>query len=86
MQAGPNADRFPDYIQRAFYNHWAKQHGIKKQSVCLANGMALDIGAGFSCRRNDLHLLRESNLNNRLTALTADLPQGDRYMCYGDSA
>ena len=54
MQAGSNADRFPDYIQRAFYNHWAKQHGIKKQSVCLANGMALDIGARFSCRRNDL--------------------------------
>jgi hypothetical protein len=86
MQAGVGADRFPDFVQRGFYNHWAKKHGIKKQSACLANGMTLDVGVGFSCRRNDVFLLRESNMNNRLIDLTADLPPEEHYMCYGDSA
>jgi hypothetical protein len=30
MQAGPNADKFPDFVQRSCYNHWAKKHGVKK--------------------------------------------------------
>ena len=86
MEGGPDAPRFPDHVQRAFYNRWARKHGIKKQSCCLANGMALDVGKGFSCRRNDLHLLRESDLNIRMTALTADQPPADKFQLYGDSA
>jgi DDE superfamily endonuclease len=86
MQAGPDAPRFPDHVQRAFYNRWAKKHGLKKQSCSLANGMSLDVCVGFSCRRNDLHLLRESDLNNRMTVLTADEPLVNKYQLYGDSA
>ena len=86
MEAGPNAERFPGHVQRAFYNKWARKHGIKKQSCCLSNGMALHIGTGFSCRRHDLHLLRESNLNEMLTNLyVGDNPE-DHYQIYGDSA
>jgi hypothetical protein len=86
MEDGPDAPPFPDHVQRAFYNNWAKKHGMKKQASCLANGMAMDVGKGFSCRRNDLHLLRESDLNMRMTALTADLPPEDKFQLYGDSA
>jgi hypothetical protein len=86
MEAGPGARRFPEYVQRGFYNRWAKKHGMKKQSCCLANGMALDVGQSFSCRRNDLHLLRESDLNHRMTVLTADKPPAERFQLYGDSA
>ena len=86
MEAGPNAERFPGHVRRAFYNKWARKHGIKKQSCCLSNGMALHIGTGFSCRRHDLHLLRESNLNEMLTNLyVGDNPE-DHYQIYGDSA
>ena len=31
MEAGPDARRFPEYVQRGFYNKWAKKkHGMKK--------------------------------------------------------
>ena len=30
MEASPNARRFPEHVQRAFYNKWAKKHGLKK--------------------------------------------------------
>lgn len=41
---------------------------------------------GFSCRRHDLHLLFESNLNEMLTNLyVGDNPE-DHYQIYGDSA
>ena len=61
MDDGLNAPRFSNHVQRAFYNRWTRKHGMKKQSSCLANGMALDVGKGFSCRRNNLHLLQESD-------------------------
>ena len=35
MEAGPHARRFPEHIQRAFYNKWAKKHGLKKSHVVL---------------------------------------------------
>ena len=86
MEAGPDAERFPGHVQRAFYNKWARKHGMKKQSCCLSNGMALHVGGGFSCRRHDLHLLRESNLNDMLTNLYGDEDLADHYQIYGDSA
>ena len=68
MEAGPNAARFPDLVQRAYYNKWAKAHGLKKQPCNLANGMALHVGSGYSCRTNDLHLLNESAKMTRLSS------------------
>ncbi|MBC7766551.1 hypothetical protein H7Y21_00965 [Arenimonas sp.] len=47
--------------------------------VGLANGMAFYVSKALSCRRHDLHLLAESNMNELISALTW-------LMIYGDSA
>jgi hypothetical protein len=40
----------------------------------------------ITSRRYDVRLLRESDLNMRMIALTADLPPEDTFKLYGDSA
>jgi hypothetical protein len=73
---GVNAPRNDPLIQRAFYNGWAKTHGLKWQTCDGPNGMTLHAWGGVSLRHNDLETLRDSNLNN----LLAQLQQGQVYI------
>jgi hypothetical protein len=59
---GPFAPRYPFIGQEAFYNGWKRFHGIKKQSIGLANGMAFHVSRGYSCRRHDLYVLNVSGI------------------------
>jgi hypothetical protein len=86
MAPGVFAARYPYLVQEAFYNGWKKCHGIKKQSIGMANGMAFQVSKGYSCRRHDLHLLVESDINDRLVELTSERPPEEHFSCYGDSA
>jgi hypothetical protein len=86
MVPGVNAPRYPYLVQEAMYNGWKKCHGIKKQSIGLANGMAFQVSKGYSCRRHDLHLLDKSDINDRLVELTSERPPAEHFSCYGDSA
>jgi DDE superfamily endonuclease len=86
MRPGVQAPRYPYLIQEAYYNGWKGIHGIKKQSIGMANGMAFHVSKGYSCRRNDLHILNETDMDDRLVALTIENHVDDQFRCYGDSA
>ena len=79
MTPGKFAERFPLLVQESFYNGWARVHGVKKQAIGMANGMAFDVTKGYSCRRNDMHVLGDSDMDSRLEEVT-------EFMCFGDSA
>jgi len=70
-------------IQRAFYNGWKSIHGLKHQTVDNAYGFTMDMHGPTTVRRNDLTLLRESDLENRLNALFIN--DVDKFKVYGDS-
>ena len=83
-ESGANAARWDVLIQRAFYNGWKSIHGMKHQTVDNAYGMTEDICGPTSLRRNDLAVLRRSNINDRFAALQHS---GDiQYIIFGDSA
>jgi nuclease HARBI1 len=84
VEDGEGSLRKDPIIQRAFYNGWKKVHGVKFQTVDLPNGMNAQISGPYSCRRNDLFTLRDSNLNQKLS----DLQRNEivQYKVYGDSA
>jgi hypothetical protein len=84
LNDGPNSERKNPLKQRAWYNGWKKIHGIKFQTVDLANGMNANVFGPCSCRRNDLHVLEKSHLNEKLSNLQQHeiIP----YKVYGDSA
>jgi hypothetical protein len=77
-EEGPEALRWDEEIQRSFYNGWKSIHGLKHQTFDLAYGMTADLHGPASLRRNDLHLLARSELNQRLHDLS-------RLGAYGDS-
>jgi hypothetical protein len=71
-EAGANAARWDDLVQRAFYNDWKSVHGLKHQTVDDAFGFTEDMYGPTSLCRNDLTLLRKSNINGRLDVLQAN--------------
>ena len=83
--SGPNrrtGGRHCNYIQMAFYNGWKKHHGIKYQTIEFPNGMCGDMFGPCSFRHNDLELLRDSDLNEKLRLVQiGNLLQ---YVSYGD--
>jgi hypothetical protein len=83
-EAGINAARWDERIQRSFYNGWKSVHGLKHQTVDCAYGLTIDIYGPTSLRRNDLTLLRNSNINDRIAALQVDSP--NQLIIFGDSA
>lgn len=81
---GANAARWDPLIQRAIYNGWKSIHGLKHQTVDNDFGFTVDMFGPTSLRRNDLVLLRESDINNRLAAVKVnDIVQ---FITFGDSA
>ena len=71
-------------IQQTWYNGWKKVHGIKYQTFDLPNGMNAQVYGPLSCRRHDLFVLNESNLNEKLFQLQRN--EFLQFKIYGDSA
>ena len=84
MDEGPAAPRVPNEIQEAWYNGWKKLHGMKWQTVMLANGMDLNVFGPLSVRRNDLTALDKSDIEAKIRALF-DFNEL-WYLIFGDSA
>ena len=61
--------RWNTEIHEAFYNGWKSLNGLKHQTVNNAGGFTEDMYGPTSLRRNDLILLRDSNINDRIAAL-----------------
>lgn len=78
MEAGANAARWDDNIQRSFYNGWKSIHGLKHQTVDTAHGFTIHMYGPMSLRRSDLSLLADSDINNILEELGV-------YFVFGDS-
>jgi hypothetical protein len=57
---------------------------LKHQTVDIAHGIAIDMHEPMSLRRNDLTLLRESKIVDRLQAI--QLGDENQYVLFGDSA
>ena len=84
LDEGPAAQRVPDEVQEAFWSGWKKFHGMKWQTLILANGMDLHVYGPESCRHNDLFTLAESNILLDFEALQAG--QLRLLKIFGDSA
>lgn len=85
-EAGAGAPRWDTTLQQAFYNGWKSIHGLKHQTVDTAHGFTVDMFGPTSLRRNDLDLLSESNINDRLAALQAHVDYLYHMKIFGDSA
>ncbi len=83
-QEGPSAPRVPLEVQQAWWTGWKKLHGLKFQTVMLANGMDFQVFGPLSCRRNDLTSLTLSNFVRLLATLQENEPI--QYAPFGDSA
>ena len=83
-EAGANAARWDPTIQRAFYNGWKSCNGLKHQTVDDAYGFSISVYGPYSLRRNDLTLLRESDVNNSFARM--QLAENEDYIIFGDSA
>ena len=81
---GANAARWDDTIQRAFYNGWKPIHGLKHQTINNAYRFTVDTHGPTSLRRNDLAVLRLSNINERMAELQAN--NDTQYIIFGDGA
>ena len=71
-------------VQEAWWNGWRKLHGMKWQTVILANGMDAHVFGPLPCRRNDLFSLRESNILELMADVQINEPI--KYKIFGDSA
>ena len=83
-EGGANAERWDPHVQRAFYNGWKSINGLKHQTVDDAYGFTIDCYGPTSLRRNDLALLRNSDINDRFARL--QLQSEDDYVIFGDLA
>lgn len=83
-ESGANAARWDANIQRSFYNGWKSMNGLKHQTVDDAYGFTVDCFGPTSLRRNDLALLRESDINDTFARL--QLASNTDYVIFGDSA
>jgi hypothetical protein len=82
--AGEQAQREDILTQQAWWTGWKKLHGLKWQTVILANGMDFNLWGPVSCRRNDLFTLNNSQILQKVEQLQADRPR--KYKIHGDSA
>jgi hypothetical protein len=82
-EEGTDASRWDPSIQKAFYNGWKSVHGLKHQTMDCAYGMTVDLFGPTSLRKNDLSLLRQSDLNRKLRNLQIGIAR--QLTIYGDS-
>ena len=84
LSGGEQAPRLPPEIQEAFWTGWKKLHGLKWQTLILANGMDFEVWGPASVRHNDNFTLHRSNILAKLHTL--QLGQPIQYCAFGDSA
>ena len=84
MTDGEQAQRISKLMQQAFWTGWKKLHGLKWQTVLLANGMDFEVWGPASVRRNDNFTLHRSGIENKLAELQRDNPL--KFRVHGDSA
>lgn len=84
MTGGERAPRVDNSVQQAWFTGWKKLHGLKWQTVILANGMDFEVWGPSSARHNDTFTLNRSRILEKLAALQADRPL--KYKIHGDSA
>ena len=84
VTGGEQAPRITKDLQQAFWTGWKKLHGLKWQTVLLANGMDFEVWGPASVRRNDNFTLHRSQIEAKLEQLQIDLPL--KYKIFGDSA
>lgn len=79
-----NGERADPLMQRAWWTGWKKLHGMKWQTVTMANGMDFNVWGPASVRRNDLFTLAQSHILQNLK----NVQEGKRlqFKIYGDSA
>lgn len=71
-------------MQRLFYTSYKKAHGLNYQAVTAPNGLVIDLWGPAPGKNNDLNLVADSDIVNRLAALFATCPS-HQFRCYGDS-
>ena len=81
---GVQAPRHDPLLQRAWWTGWKKLHGMKWQTVTMANGMDFEVWGPASVRRNDLYTLSKSRILEKLAELQQD--QALKFKLFGDSA
>ena len=84
MHGGENAERMTRFLQQAFWTGWKKLHGLKWQTVVMANGMDFEVWGPASVRRNDNFTLHRSHIEEKLEQLQEG--QALKYKIHGDSA
>lgn len=83
-EEGAAAPRIPLEVQQAWWTGWKKLHGLKWQTVTLANGMDISVFGPLSCRNNDLTSLDRSGIEDSFK----ELQHGENFLfkIFGDSA
>jgi hypothetical protein len=81
---GEAAPRLPKEIQQAWWTGWKKLHGMKWQSVTMANGMDFEIWGPVSVRHPDAFTLNGSAIEEKLAQCQEGRPL--KFKMYGDSA
>ena len=66
---GPGAPRWSKAQQRAFYNGWKRNHGLKAETVIAPDGLTVFMFGLLSLRRSDLLFLNVSKINQHLHAV-----------------
>lgn len=84
LDGGENAPRVPREIQQAWYTGWKKLHGMKWQSVILANGMDFNLWGPVSMRKPDITNLIRSQIQEKLRLLQQNRLL--KFKIHGDSA
>lgn len=82
--AGTQAERTPKLLQQAWWTGWKKLHGMKWQTVVMANGMDFEVWGPVSVRHPDAYTLNCSRIEEKLEALQAN--KAMKYKMHGDSA
>jgi hypothetical protein len=59
---GELAERESKLMQQAWWTNWKKLHGLKWQTVDLANGMNFEVWGPASVRHNDNFTLAKSEI------------------------
>ena len=84
LSAGHDGLRYDSLIQQTFYNGWKSQHGLKHQTIDTAHGITCHLFGPLSLRHNDLKLLGESDIINKIEELFENSEQ--IVTIFGDSA
>ena len=84
--AGANAPRYNRNIQRAFYNGWGRNHGLKSEAAGSPDGLIGWLSKPKSLRHSDPWMLNTSRFNEKLGEAQEDNDDDEQYTAYGDGA